>query len=124
MVASALLSGRGRPITTSSASRSVRTLATASSSGTRPFMGTSALAVVMMRPRTRATSGTGRKRRVSTPTGTTLRRSGSTPICATTSAADDDDTVMTRGSRAATCFCMPRKPYQRRRLSRRRRVRA
>ena len=56
MVASALLSGRGRPMTTSSASRSVRTLATASSRGTRPFMGTSALAVVMIRPGTRATA--------------------------------------------------------------------
>ena len=40
----------GRPITTSSTSRSVRSLATASSRGTRPFMGTSLEEVTMMRP--------------------------------------------------------------------------
>ena len=56
--------------------RSVRTLATASSSGTRPFMGTSALAVVMIRPGTRAMWGSGRKWVWSTPTGTTVIRSG------------------------------------------------
>ena len=44
----------GRPITVSSTSRSVRSLATASSRGTRPFMGTSLLEVTMIRP------GTGR----------------------------------------------------------------
>ena len=50
----------GRPITVSSTSRSVRSLATASSSGTRPFMGTSLLEVTMIRPGTGVTSSKGR----------------------------------------------------------------
>ena len=45
-------SGRGLPITTSSTSRSVRSFATASSSGTRPFIGTSEEEVTMIRPGT------------------------------------------------------------------------
>ena len=40
----------GRPMTVSSTSRSVRSLATASSRGTSPFIGTSLLEVTMMRP--------------------------------------------------------------------------
>ena len=48
----------GLPMTTRWASgRSARTLASASSSGARPFIGTSALAVVMRRPGTRAMFG-------------------------------------------------------------------
>src|SRR5581483_12027859 len=70
-----LLPSRGLPMITSSASRSVGTLATASRSGTSPLRATSALAVVMMRPGTRSTWGSGRKWSVSTPTGTIDMRS-------------------------------------------------
>jgi len=42
----------GLPITTSSQSRSVRSLARASSNGTRPLSGMSELVVTMMRPGT------------------------------------------------------------------------
>ena len=62
-------SGRGLPMTTSSISRSVRSLATASSRGTRPFMGTSDDEVTMMRPGTGSTSSRGRNTVWSTPTG-------------------------------------------------------
>ncbi len=72
----------GRPITVSSTSRSVRSLATASSRGTKPFMGTSLLDVTMMRPGTGETSSKGRKTVWSTPTGTTVMRSGGTSIWA------------------------------------------
>ena len=76
MSAGILLLPLGLPMMTSSASsRSVRTLASASSSGTRPFIGTSELAVVMSRPGTRAISGIGRKIAGSTPTGTMCSRS-------------------------------------------------
>ena len=54
----------GRPITISSTSRSVRSLATASSSGTRPFIGTSLLEVTMSRPGTGVTSSKGPEDRV------------------------------------------------------------
>ena len=58
MSAGILLLPLGLPMITSSASsRSVRTFASASSSGTRPFIGTSELVVVMRRPRTRGISG-------------------------------------------------------------------
>ena len=50
----------------------------------------------------------------STPTGTTVMRSGSTPIWATMSVLDDSDTVTMAGSRRATRTCMRRKPNQRR----------
>ena len=73
-------------------------------------MGTSALAVVMSRPGTLATSGRGRKTVVSTPTGTTAMLSNGTPICSVMSRFDDSDTVMIRRSRGATFFCMRRKP--------------
>ena len=54
----------GLPMITSSASlRSVRTLASASSSTDRPFMGMSELVVVISRPGTRAMSGIGRNSR-------------------------------------------------------------
>ena len=69
-----------RPTTTRWASgRSVRTLASASSRKRRPLRATSAEAVVMIRPGTTATSGRGRNSSVSTPTGTTCSRAGSTP---------------------------------------------
>ena len=68
-------SGRGLPMTTSSMSRSVRSLATASSRGTRPFMGTSDDEVTMIRPGTGSTSSRGRNTVWSTPTGTTVIRS-------------------------------------------------
>ena len=75
--------GRGLPMTTSSTSRSVRSLATASSSGTRPFIGTSLEEVTMIRPGNRLDVVDGAGRRVwSTPTGTTVIRSGATPIWA------------------------------------------
>ena len=106
--------GRGLPTTTSSTSRSVRSLATASSSGTSPFMGTSLEDVTMSRPGTGSTSGDGRNTVWSTPTGTTVMRSGSTPIWATMSVRDDSDTVTMAGSRRATRTCMRRKPNQRR----------
>ena len=78
----------------------------------------------MMRPGTLATPGNGRKSSWSAPTGTTATRSGATPICSTMSRRDEDETVMIRGSRRATLFCMPTNPYQRRSDSSRQRVRA
>ncbi len=78
--------------------------------------GTSALAVVISRPGTRAMWGSGRKSPVSTPTGTTDIRSRSTPIWAAMSPAEDSETVSTLGMRCATRFCMRTKAYQRRTL--------
>ena len=63
--------GRVEPTTTSSTWRSVRTFATASTSGSSPLSGTSALAVVTTRPGTRATAGSGVNLSMSVPTGTT-----------------------------------------------------
>ena len=115
-----LLLPLGLPMITSSASsRSVRTLASASSSGTSPFIGTSELVVVMSRPGTRATSGIGWKSCGSTPTGTMCSRSARTSICFTMSRLLDSDTVTTRGIARATFICMPRNPYQRRSVKRR-----
>ena len=68
--------GAGEPMTTSSTGRSVRTLAIASTSGSRPLSGTSALAVVTTRPGTRATAGSGEKRSVSAPIGITSMPAG------------------------------------------------
>ena len=125
MAAATGLSGASRPTTTRCASgRSVRTLASASSSGTRPLNGTSALAVVMIRPGTRAISGRGRKWVWSTPIGHDLELVGAEPICSTMSRLDDADTVTIRGIWRATCICMPRNPYQRRSVSRRRQLSA
>ena len=89
----------GRPMTVSSTSRSVRSLATASSSGTRPFIGTSLLEVTMMRPGTGVTSSKGRNTVWSTPTGTTVMRSGATPIWAAMSCREFCDTVTPPGGR-------------------------
>ena len=72
-----------RPMTTRWASgRSTRAFASASSRMVSPLSGTSALAVVMSRPGTRATPGSGRKRFSSTPMCTTVICSLGTPICA------------------------------------------
>ena len=51
----------------------------------------------MIRPGTGSTSGWGRNTVWSTPTGTTVIRSSSTPICAAMSTFDDSETVTTRG---------------------------
>ena len=104
-------SGRGLPMTTSSTSRSVRSLATASSRGTRPFIGTSDDEVTMIRPGTGSTSAVGRKTVWSTPTGTTVIRSGrrppSAPRCPPSTTRD---TVTTRGRARATRTCMREEP--------------
>ncbi len=107
------------PMTTRcTSSRSTRSFATASSSGTRPFIGTSALAVVMMRPGTRCTCGIGRKLSWSTPTGTMCSRSAGTPICATMSRREFSLTVTSRGICFATFICISRNAYQRRSVAR------
>jgi hypothetical protein len=87
-------------------------LATASSSGTSPLSGTSALAVATIRPGTRGAIG-GRKTSVSTPTGTTVIRSAGTPKSRTMSVALFSDTVSSAGSRRTTRVCMRRNEYQR-----------
>ena len=107
-------SGLGLPMTTSSMSRSVRSLAAASSRGTSPFIGTSDDDVTMIRPGTGSTSAWGRKTVWSTPTGTTVIRWMSTPIWSAMSTFDDSDTVTTRGRARATLTCIRRKPNQRR----------
>ena len=110
----------GRPMTTSSTSRSVRSLATASSRGTRPFMGTSLEDVTMIRPGTRGRfRARGRNTVWSTPTGTTVIRSGPPPSGAAMSTLEDSDTVTMRGSCWATLICIPRNPNQRRWVRRR-----
>ena len=105
--------GRGRPMTMSSTSRSVRSLATASSSGTRPFIGTSLDEVTISRPGRGSTSGRGRNTVWSTPTGTTVMRSGRTPIWAEMSVREDSETVTIAGRRRATRSCIRRKPNHR-----------
>ncbi len=104
----------GRPMTVSSTSRSVRSLATASRRGTSPFIGTSLLEVTMMRPTWGVTSSRGRNTVWSTPTGTTVIRSGRTPSWAAMSLREFSDTVTTAGSARATRTCIRRKPNQRR----------
>ena len=77
-------------------------------------MGTSLLEVTMIRPGTGVTPSSGRKTVWSTPTGTTVIRSGATPICAAMSVREFCDTVTTAGRARATRTCIPRKPNQRR----------
>ena len=112
--------GRGLPITTSStSSRSVRSLATASSSGTRPFMGTSDDEVTMIRPGDRARRPSAgpedgvvdADRDDGHPVGLDAHLGGDVASC------DDCDTVMIRGSDRATLTCIRRKPNQRRWLN-------
>jgi hypothetical protein len=98
---------------TSDTSRSVRSLAMASSRYLRPFMVTSAEAVVINRPGMRSTPGSGRKMSWSTPTGTTWSRPGSTAWSAAMSVAEFCETVMTRVMRLATRVCILVKAYQR-----------
>ncbi len=116
IAASAVPPTFGRPTTTSSTSRSVRSLATASSSGTRPLSGTSALAVATIRPGTRGSAG-GPKTAGSTPTGTTVSRSGGTRKSRTMSTRLFWLTVRIAGSRRTTRPCMLRNEYQRSVLS-------
>ena len=87
-------------MTVSSTSRSVRSLATASRRGTSPFIGTSLDDVTMIRPGSGVTSSMGRNTVWSTPTGTTVMRSGRTCICAAMSLREDCDTVTTAGQGA------------------------
>ncbi len=115
-------SARCLQTTTRCASRSVRTLASASTRYTRPFSGTSALEVATIRPGTGAMSGDGDQSRVSAPIGTTEMASGATPMCSAISLSEVPDTVMTCSSRAATRRCIRVKAYQRRSDSRRSRV--
>ncbi len=68
----------------------------------------------MIRPGTGSTSAWGRYTVWSTPTGTTVIRSSSTPIWAAMSTFEDSDTVTTRGRARATLTCIRRKPNQRR----------
>ncbi len=118
MVSSLAPPGLRRPITTRwTSSRSVRSLAMASRRNFRPFMATSADAVVTRRPGTGRTSGSGVNSSTSTPTGTTAMRSGSTLWSATMSLKEFSDTVMIRFSRRATSVCMSTKLYQRRSVS-------
>jgi hypothetical protein len=90
----------------------VRSFATASSSGTIPLSGWSALAVAMIRPGTLGTDG-GTKTSCSTPTGMTRILAGSTPKSVTMSSKEFSLTVMRLGIRRTTRPCMARKPYQR-----------
>ena len=76
-------------------------------------MGTSLEEVTMIRPGMRGRSGRGRNTVWSTPTGTTVMRERSTPICAAMSDLEDSDTVTTRGSCRATRICIPRNPNHR-----------
>ena len=76
-------------------------------------MVTSAEAVVMSRPGTRSTSGSGRKMSWSTPTGTTCMRSLGTPWSRWMSSSELPDTVSTRVMRWATRDCILVKAYQR-----------
>ena len=71
--------------------------------------GTSALAIAMIRLRTRFSLG--RNSSVSTPSGTTCSWSGDTAKSSAMSAADEDDTVSSSGIWRATCFCISAKPY-------------
>ena len=95
-----------------SRSRSTRSRATACSRWLTPLSGTSALAIAMIRLRTRSPAGLNSS--VSTPSGTTCSWSGETPKSSAMSAADVDDTVSSSGIRRATCFCISAKPYHRR----------
>ena len=61
----------------------------------------------------RSTSGIGRNTSGSTPTGTTVIRSGGTRWSRLTSVFEDPDTVSTSGRRLATRVCILVKEYQR-----------
>ena len=84
--------------------------------------GASALAVVITRPGTRGRCGSGLKKAVSTPLGTTAIRSRGIPISVLIASLDAPETVSRRGRRLVTRFCIRTKPYQRRSERRRRRL--
>jgi len=71
----------------------------------------------MIRPGMGSTSSNGRNTVWSTPTGTMVMRSVSTPIWAVMSVLDDWETVMMRASDRATLTCIRRNPNQRRWLN-------
>ena len=110
---SMLLPGFGRPMIVSETSRSVRSLATASMRYPSPFRATSADAVVISRPGTRATSGSGRNNSASTPTGTRRMRSRLTPMSLWMSLIEFSLTTTILGIREATRPCILTKEYQR-----------
>ena len=86
--------GVGRVTSTSSTSRSVRSLANASSSVAMPFIGASALAIATIRPGTRG--AVGGPNTSSTPSGITWTFASSTPKSATMSRRLDSETVRIR----------------------------
>ena len=96
----------------SSRSRSTRSRATACSRWLTPLSGTSALAMAMIRLRTRC--GDGWNSSVSTPSGTTWSWSALTAKSSAMSAADVEDTVTNSGISRATVFCISANPYHRR----------
>ena len=104
--------GCGLVTSTSSTSRSVRSLANASSRVAMPFIGASALAMARMRPGTRGCVG-GTKPS-STPSRMTCIRAGSTPKSVAMSRREASDGVRILRACRATLPCIRRKPYQRR----------
>ena len=108
-----LLPALGLPMIVSVTSRSVRSFAIASSRYDSPFRATSAEAVVISRPGTRATSGRGRNRSGSTPTGTNRMRSRATPMSVWMSRIEFSLTTTMRGIRAATRPCIFTNEYHR-----------
>ena len=74
---------------------------------------TSADAVVISRPGTRRTSGSGRNSSGSTPTGTSRMRSSGTPMSVWMSWIEFSLTTTMRGSREATRPCIFTNEYQR-----------
>ena len=107
--------GLGLVTSSSSTSRSVRSLAKASSSVAIPFIGASALAIARMRPGTRGTVG-GTKPS-STPSRITCIRAGSTPKSVEMSRLEVSDGVMMKRIERATRPCIRRKPYHRLRVN-------
>ena len=113
--------GRAVPTTVSRTGRSVRSFARASSRWTSPLSATSALVITRIESGSRGCpAGGGVNSSGSMPTGMTSMPSGARPISVAMSRREFSDTVVTASRRAATRACMPVKPYQRRRVSRRR----
>ena len=111
---SALAPARGLPMMVRRmSSRSVRSLAMASSRYARPFSATSADAVVISRPGWRTTWGIGWNSCGSTPTGTRRMRSYETPMSSWMSLMLFSLTTTMRGMRLATRPCIFTNAYQR-----------
>ena len=108
---SVLPPGFGAVTRISSRSRSVRSLANASSRVAMPFIGASALAIARIRPGTRGSVGGWKPS--STPSSRTCIRAGSTPKSLAMSRLDASDGVRMKRACWATFFCIRRKPYQR-----------